>query len=369
MRITSLALTLALTAFVLARPAAAQPAAPIGIATKANKPWTHKPSAIAFPSAIDGFARSEVQDLSEGGLLDVSVAYDDPIGHTHVNIYIYHAAEPSTGLWFDVAATMIATNDKFGTVTPQGDPTAFTIPGASVAAGLRQSFTITQIGRSSGVALIALGDWVVKLRMTSPVHDVVQLDAAMDRLIRQIGWPGTLPPLSAATTLLPCAQPRRFGPRASKIMQDNAATLLGAMMGSMATESRQKARKEGKAPTAPALCVHSDRIGGRLPIYQGEGDNVGYIIPLGDSGVLLDVAQDALIGLLATEKDKAATPAPWSVTVKKLDRWVQYPSYAIIPPPDQAIEIVQNEAPLSSTILDGKGGSRINISPDAMKTN
>lgn len=103
------------TALPLAPSAQAQPSP---IAVKTDKSWTHKPSGIAFPSKIDGFARSAVEDLSNGALLDTSIAYDDPISRTHVNVYVYHAAMPATAIWFDVAATMIATNDKFGRPQP-----------------------------------------------------------------------------------------------------------------------------------------------------------------------------------------------------------------------------------------------------------
>ncbi|SES18562.1 hypothetical protein [Sphingobium sp. YR768] len=358
---------IALAASTASLPALAQPAAPTAISAKVGKPWLHKATGIALPATIDGFARGEILDLSNGPQLDVSIAYDDPIGRTHVNIYIYHAADPSTALWFDVAATMIATNDKFGMITPHSGPIPFTINGANVAAGLRQSFAVTQIGRSSGVALIGLGEWVVKLRMTSPVYDSAQLDGAMDRMMQQVGWPKKLPPLGTATPLPPCAQPRSFGPPAEKAKQDDAAMLLGAMMGSLVTDNSRKTREKGEAPSAPALCVLPDRIGGRLPIYQREGENAGYVIPLGDSGILLDVSQDSLAGLLTPEKDKDASPAPWSVTVKRLDRWLQYPSYATLPPPSQAIDIFQKEKPLSSTSIYGKGGTRISISPDAVK--
>ena len=83
------------TALPLAPSAQAQPSP---IAVKTDKSWTHKPSGIAFPSKIDGFARSTVEDLSNGALLDTSIAYDDPISRTHVNVYVYHAAMPATVL-------------------------------------------------------------------------------------------------------------------------------------------------------------------------------------------------------------------------------------------------------------------------------
>jgi len=356
------ALAVALTASALAAPVSAQPAPPAAITAPADQPWVHEPASIIFPAAIDLFARSEVKDLSNGRLLDVSVAYDDPVARTHVNVYVYHAAEPSTALWFDVAATMIATNSKFGTVTPQADPIAFAIPGATVATGLRQSFSVTQLGRSSGVALIALGEWVVKLRMTSPVYDAAQLDAAMDRMIRQIGWPRTLPPLAAATPFHACEKARPFGPNAKKRKLDGAAVLLGAMAGKVESDDRSKALEKGAPPAPLMFCVHSDRISGRLPIYQGEKHEDGYVIPLGDSGELLVVERDSLSGLLLGSKGHM----PWSLTVKKHDKWLQYASYDAMPPPTQAILAVQSEHPVSVTTVYGKENS-VTLSPDAIK--
>ena len=185
---------------------------PSRIEASARKSWTHKPTKIGLPPTIGTFARGDVMDLSGGPLLDVSVAYDDPVSRTHINVYLYHAAVPSTALWFDVAATMIATNSKFGEPQHQGDPIVFPLPGSAVASGLRQSFTITKIGRSSGVALVAIGEWVVKLRMTSPNLDPAQLDAAIAQFMDSLGWPKRLPSLGTVTPLKRCSQPLAFGP-------------------------------------------------------------------------------------------------------------------------------------------------------------
>ena len=335
---------------------------PTRIEASARKSWTHKPTKIGLPPTIGTFARGDVMDLSGGPLLDVSVAYDDAVSRTHVNVYLYHAAVPSTALWFDVAATMIATNSKFGEPQHQGDPIVFTLPGSPIASGLRQSFTITKIGRSSGVALVAIGEWVVKLRMTSPNLDPAQLDTAIAQFMDALDWPRKLPPLIAASPLTRCPQPIAFGPRATKMKADGAAVLLGAMRGSLATEARSKA----KVLKHPALCIHGDRIGGRLPVYQKEGGEGGYLIPLGDSGELLEIGKDWLAGILLGEAAQDDGATPWSVTVMKLDKWVQYPSYDAMPPPTQAVEIVQSENPLSTTSVYGKG-NMISLSPDAMK--
>lgn len=335
---------------------------PTRIEASARKSWTHKPTKIGLPPTIGTFARGDVMDLSGGPLLDVSVAYVDPVSRTHVNVYLYHAAVPSTALWFDVAATMIATNSKFGEPQHQGDPIVFTLPGSPIASGLRQSFTITKIGRSSGVALVAIGEWVVKLRMTSPNLDPAQLDAAITQFMDSLGWPKRLPSLGTVTPLKRCSQPLAFGQRAAKMEANDAAVLLGAMRGSLARE----ARKKGDVPTSPALCIHGERISGRLPVYQKEGGEGGYLIPLGDSGELLDIGKDSLAGILLGEAAQDDGATPWSVTVMKLDKWVQYPSYDAMPPPTQAVEIVQSENPLSTTSVYGKG-NMISLSPDAMK--
>ncbi|MFY9349963.1 MAG: hypothetical protein WBL20_05820 [Sphingobium sp.] len=361
MRIVQLAAAL----FLATAPAFSQPPKIKDVAVRLDRSWTHKASRIGFPPAIAGFARSAVQDLSGGPQLDMSIAYDDPLSRAHVNIYVYHAAMPTTALWFDVAATMIATNEGFGTVTPAGVPATFALPGHPVAAGLRQSFTITKIGRSSGVALIGVGEWVVKLRLTSPTHDAAQTDALIARIMDGIAWPAKLPPLALAEPLTPCAAPLQFGPLAEKAPQDGATLLLAAIRGRVARDDAEKAAKEKRAPAPPTLCIHPDRIMGRLPLYQHMGEDGGYIIPLGDSGVLIDITRDPVVGLLAKEAG-AGKPTPFGVTVMKHDRWEQYPNYATMPAPMQAVQIVQSETPLSTTSMLGKG-SQITIASDALK--
>jgi hypothetical protein len=86
----------------------------------------------------------------------------------------------------------------------------------------------------------------------------------------------------------------------------------------------------------------------------------GYIIPIGDSGDILQVAKATMTGLI----DRDAPPS-WSVTMMKLDRWMQYHSYGSMPPPLQAMEIIRSQAPLSSSMIYGKE-KRIDLSPDAL---
>ena len=97
-----------------------------------------------------------------------------------------------------------------------------------------------------------------------------------------------------------------------------------------------------------------------LPVYQMQPENNGYLLPLGDSGIVLSTSKNSLAAMI--NKD---APASWSVTMKMLDQWRNFADYNALPPPEQLLEIIQSEKPLSVTDTDGKG--RINLNDEAFK--
>ncbi len=341
-------------------PTLAQPQ-PVTIEAEPDKSWTHEPTALAFPASIGSFVRTDIRDLAGGGLFNVDVTYRHPLAGI-ASIYVYRVPVPGTALWFDIASHAIVSNSRFGSPSPWGEPIAFAIAGSDVPAGLRQSFSVTRIGTSSGVAVVALGDWIVKLRMTSSTLDPAGLDDLMASLVRQIGWPATLPPLPPATRLQPCTNPIRFGRPATKRDQGGDGMVMGALAGLLTQAANAKAREAGDAsgrpPEPPQLCIHPHRptasnpaLAAPLKVYQWLPDGDGYLIPAGDSGTLLTTRKSDLATIL--NKD---APASWSVVIKTPTQWINYADRDALPPPDQLIDIIQTEKPLTRTDTDGKGG-------------
>jgi len=199
---------------------------------------------------------------------------------------------------------------------------------------------------------------MVKVRMTSKSLSPEQLENAVENFVNGLGWPSKMPMAGAAIAISDCQNPLNPKEKAKKIDKEGAAILLGAAAASVSEEEDRKLRKTGKVPEHPLLCRER---GKEYPLFQMDESIDGYIVGLNDSGTVLAVQRDKL-GTLVT---KASKPQ-YSVTVMAPDKWIQFPAYDQLPSPDQALEIIQNERPLSVTSIEGEK-TRIMVEPDAFK--
>ncbi|MDB5686254.1 MAG: hypothetical protein JWR77_843 [Rhizorhabdus sp.] len=347
MKIGILALAAAICGAMPISMAAAQPAA---IEAKAGKPWAHKPSGISLPAAIGPFVRAQIRDFSGTARIDIVTTYADEASGTEATVFIYRPAMPDTGLWFAVSSYTIDVANRFGTVTALAPPVAFPITARSGDIGLRQTYSITTLGRSTGIAMAALGPWIVKLRLTSRLLDPAQTDAAMLQILGQLDWPSKWPVAGPAAIVPDCDKVMEAGSRAEKTTKDGASILMGAMLMQAGDAADNKARKEGKPPERPKLCRDPVPLRGNLLLFQITSDEPGYVIPLGDAGTLLSVRRDGMAGLLQGKDG----PPSYAVNLLGPQKAMQYPSYDRLPPPEQALEIIQRERPLSITTVDNK---------------
>lgn len=331
--------------------AAAQPQA---IRTEDGKPWTHKASGLTFPAAIGGFIRNDINDLSEGKQIDLGSAYREPASGTLATVYIYRPAMPVAPLWFDIANWYIQRNQRFAPVAAHGGAVSFTIAGQEQTVNLRQVYAIGAMGRSSGIAIIPLGSWMVKVRMTSQHYDPRALDAALQALVEGLGWPKHMPAVAASTPLASC-KGKLPENRAEEIRQTSPIILVGAMLGSV---DEDNAGKGGKDETVgpPRLCRDDSRTDNAYPIYQLDEGSSGYVIVIGDNGTLLAVRNDPRSAEIARElaKDGGRDTRPfYRVTLMTPEQWEQFPAFAQLPSAEQAFDVVRNRSPLSVTKLLG----------------
>lgn len=338
-------------AIVMMLTATAQGDAAQDLKTKAGKPWAHKDSGFAFPAANGAFVRRGMTDISDGKRIDVSATYDDPATGSVATLYLYRPAMPDASLWFDISNWFLQRNDRFGEIKPDGGPTAFQIAPTAGSAALRQSYAISATGRSTGVAIVPVGPWLIKLRVTSAALEPAVLDQMMRDFLTAMPWPkkmSTAPdglPIAVCSTSLGTE-------RAEQIKQEPGAILIGAMMASMAKEDADK----GTSEALPRLCRDDSQTRFSYPLYQLDEGQTGYVMPIGDNGTLLSVRSDptsgAISSKLAGDKSEKARPF-YRVTVMTPEKWEQYPAFAQLPPPDQAAEVTRQSEPLSVTnILD-----------------
>ena len=369
-----------LVALSLSAPALAQqrPQA-LPIAAIPTKPWKHRATGVSLPPAIAGYRRGAIVDISNGAQIDVNAAYTDAASGTETTVYLYHPALPNASLWFDASTNAIMSVGAYGVVAPATDAQGFTPPNQSSASGLRRIYTITQRGRSTAIAFVPLGPWMVKLRMTSARLDPPALDAALGQIIAGIGWPRRPPAAIAATPIADCARSIAIGTPATRAPASTGATLTDALVHQAGRAASDKLIKAGKPIPFTSLCRDPAAVAGGFSLYQDQASGGGYVMPLGDSGLLLSVGRDNLGTLLAQAVDaqptktqgapalaaKPTTAPEWTVSLLLPDRWMVFPHFVDMPLPEQALKLIQSERPLAQGASMGKD-RQIHLSSQAV---
>jgi hypothetical protein len=342
MRFTCL-LALALGAGIV-MPAAAQNQAQINV--PANVSWMHEGTGLILRSKIAGLQRGTIVDSTRAGL-DVMVQYAEGEA-TAVTLYIYRPALMSVPVWFDRSETQILMRtDVFGTSKPIGPARAFAAPKAVTASALRRSYVPGRgPNKSTGLALIPLGDWLVAVRVSSQDLDPAALDARIDDVLAGIVWPDKLAEAPVAVPIAACADSLDYDRKAKPMKPDPQQSLMGALILGVAADAAKD--KKGEAIPPVLFC----RDGAPLPqygVYRAADAKNSYTLALGDAGRVLNV----LPGFALDRKDVG-----YQVSLGDLDRRLIYPNFDKLPTPTAALQAVMQLRPVSSV---ARGSKDVNI--------
>lgn len=333
-------LILAACAGMAAQGASAQ-GEPRVLSADSAAPWTHELSGIALPASAAGLVRAEIRDYGAGEL-DVYAHYTDPKRDMFAFVNVYRSGLPDVAIWFDRAAWAMRSAPSHGlesAVLP--DPTPFARPGAAAPGGLRLAMDTPGPGfRSMAIAVAPLGNWLVKIRMSSRGLDRAALDAKLDLLIGALGWPAEKGRPAAAAAILPCPSPLRTRP--ARIVRDDIGQMLINSVAGIALE------REGPAP----LFCREPGLPAEVGVYRAGADQKSYVFAIEDNGIAYAVGPalslDALIG--------GRRSGHFSMT--RLDRngTSIFPSFNRLPPPPQAIAVARSASPAMSTTEPVKAG-------------
>jgi hypothetical protein len=191
-----------------AAPATAQAPGPKPIDVAADAPWLHANSGMTFPLTLAGFSRTMVREY-EAPQLDVIGTWTRG-DEEELSVYVYRSTAGSVPVWFDRATWAIESRGLYGQTTPAQVPAAFRAPGAAVDSGLIASWTTEGRYKGTGVAILPLGDWLVKLRFSSTSRDGAGAAAVLREAVAGLGWPATIPAAPIAAPVPTCATPIGF---------------------------------------------------------------------------------------------------------------------------------------------------------------
>jgi hypothetical protein len=321
------------------------PVAARDLAVPADKGWKHAESGLILTPQLAGLSRTALTDATQTEH-DVAAQYETADKSVFATLYLFHPAIADVSLWFDRSQTALETRDAFRNAAPAtADPVAFAIGGATAASSLRQIYA-TPAGqyRSTALAVMPSGEWIVSLRMSAKTLTADQLDARLRQFVAAIRWPAVIPNAApAATRMKRCATALTFGK--AKPVKPDGADLLMSLMGSSLAATKSPA-------AAPAPRRSWCREGEPRPeygVYRSDSGSNGYVLGLHDAGRVVTV-YPSLMGQI----NKSGS---YAVTLEDLDGTVSaFQSFTALPSPKQVWTFIE-----SGRSTGTKTGNRVTI--------
>lgn len=346
---SSIRIVIAMLLLVVSLPATAQQ--PRDLKIKTGSAWSHKPSGIKLPASLLGADLRRGHDLTDRES-DVYFRYWPSDENEEFSVYIYRLAGGSIPVWFDRAQYAISTRAAvYGQPSLTDDPLQFTLTGDIKATGLIATYRPTLRYTSTVVAMLAHGEWIVKLRYSSRKVAPEQARARTLQALEAIGWPRRQATGGIVAPIADCAAPLPKTASASALPKSNPALILEAGLISAAADKSIKS-----APEAPVTwCRDPGRSSG--DVYRPDGAADRYFLALSDAGRGVHVAPR-----ISLSPD---TPAGWSVWLVMLDNTLVYPAVDRMPDPDSVMQVIDRGQALASVTRSGKE-RRITLASDAL---
>ncbi len=318
---------------------------------KVGKPFTHANSKINVPATLIGFERSKGMELV-GPELDVAFVYAPASGGEELSIYIYRATAGVPAIWFDRAVDSLEARPAFKNRTRLSMPVPFVPPGQSAASGLRAAWTINNSPiRSTALAIVPMGEWLVKFRYSSEHLEAGPLMQRLDQAIAGLGWPTQVPPAGAAVEVVDCTAPLTLRGTARPTKVAGSALVDGLI----AASQRDIEAKVAEARPPAAWC-RDKQVQSPVPIYRPVGTDDRYL------GTLSDSAR-AVWTMPGFTRDQTES-ARWTVSIVLAGETLIYGSLDRLPMPGQLAEITKAEPSARVTTW---GKREVKIDPAQIK--
>lgn len=344
----------------------AQAQEPRKIELPAKASFKHPHSKIQLPPVLAGLPRSGAMEF-EADQLDMASEYATPDASEAYTIYIYRNVAAGVPVWFDRARWMVENRATLGTPTLHGAG-AFVPPGRTNASGLLATYALDgKAYRSTGVALLPVGDWLVKMRISSQSLSPSELEARMKTALAEIAWPKKMDPAPEAVPVAGCTTSLALSGEAKPAEKDEssgAAMLVGALIGQMG--AMEKAPRPAAAPTAIRWCRDPTAVEGGA-VYRADAQTDGYLITLGDSGRAVSAGRNAATALMESAGEKKTGGERYEVSVIFLAQTMTSALLDRLPPPAQALTIAGKGPFATSFGTWGNAKGKLTIGPEMLK--
>jgi hypothetical protein len=219
--------------------------------------------------------------------------------------------------------------------------------------------------RSSGVMMLPVGGWYVKLRASSQTRSPAELAQWMDAALAEVQWPRKIPAAPDAAPVTDCPAPLAFPVAAKDAPKNGGADLMSGLLGMASAQGKAKPTPESTARLAAARWCRDPDIGGNAALYRQNADTENYLLAMGDNGNGIWVGPDPGAKVMAmADKEAPATPR-YSITLITAAQNVGFVVQDRLPSPQRVIEIVKANRRVTTVPTWGNSKS-ISVNSDAL---
>ena len=327
------------------------------LAIRAGEAWTHGHSGITVPPTLGGNALTKAKAYASEEL-DVSLAFEASDAGEMLTFYVFRNTNGGVPVWFAQAQWGIEHRGIYGNPALAIGPQAFAPPGQASASGLKAVYEARGDAgyRSTGIVLLPVGEWYVKLRASSKSRSAPELEAWMDTALTEIGWPQEIATATAATPVTDCARPLNYAKKTK-----NAPVSLGSLLvNSTLLSARAQKDESGKAKTPkPVQWCRDTALGDNRAAYRANGAKDAYLLAVGDNGVGIGIGPDAGAALLMQGS------RTYSITLHAADQDVVFAAQDRLPSPQRVLDVV-GTGRRSAAVSTWGEEKKIELNSDAM---
>lgn len=333
--------------------------------------WKHQHSKLEVPDQLAGLALLDVRDSENNGL-DVSLNFWDSERGENITLYVFRNVSGDVPVWYDRASAILALQPKFANAVAVAPPASFVPPGQGSASGLKQIFAESGGDwKSTALALMPMGEWYVKFRLSSKTRTVDELAARLEQSLAAIKWPTKLAAQPVAVPVAACSAPLTYAGKAEIAETNVAAGLMAALMVSAANSGDRKSKDKDKGEAeSPTIWCRDPKVvkdSNQFPfgaVYRRNNQTDDYLLTVADSGRAMAIGRNG-IAELVKEDDKPVSPR-WTPRLILLNRTIVYQDFASLAPPEQLLSLLQTGKTVSSVNTFGDKRT-ISLTPDAAK--
>jgi hypothetical protein len=331
--------------------AATGPAMAQEVQIAANKDFVHQTSNIRFKPKVGKFKRYRVVRFDSDN--DVAANYERASDGTFATIYVTRVSTPDPYLWFHRVLGIIVQREGFTPMMMAGvQPEFFTAPGFDRPSGVQVSYAARggQI-RSSALAMMAYGDMMVKVRVSSPTLDRVELMPVMEQFIAGFAMPGPRGGEPEPYMVEDCADALQFANNAAQA-KATKDTGLEQVMASLFSQLSIPAdpTKRGTVRYCLDPASNSDNA-----IYRPDGSREAYLLSFNDTGsaIMVGPAGGSTLAALHRE-DSEFRKYGYGVVLDTPDTSYVFAPFDSLPTPDRVFDVADNGNVIATTDRAGE---------------